>query len=86
MSKTKITLHNQTNIKTQALVFSGQVLVYNCRVAPGETCVLADASRPYDIFVKNGATGWELARRLGSQATTLTLTRQHGDRFEITAS
>jgi hypothetical protein len=86
MSKTKITLHNRTEIKTQALIFSGQMLVNVCLVAPGEICVLADVSGAHDIFLKNGATGWEIARALDNQATTLTLTRQNGGWFQILAS
>lgn len=84
MLVTNITLHNQTEVKTQALIFLGQRLAHICLIAPGETCFLAKVSSPYDIFLKNGVTGWEMARALNSQASDLTLTKQNGGWFQIT--
>jgi hypothetical protein len=42
---------------------------------PGETRILSSESLRFDIYFKNGATGWELARKLDSDATNFTLSK-----------
>ena len=86
MTKTEITFHNKTEIKAQAQIFTGRVLVSTCTAGPGETCILPTESAQYDIFLRNGATGWEIARKLDSKAKTLTLMKQSKGWYEITES
>lgn len=83
MTEIEITFHNRIEIKVQAQVFTGRTLVSTCVAGPGETRSLPVKSIRYDIFLKNGATGWEIARKLGSEAKTLTLSQQKG-RYVIT--
>ena len=83
MAEIEITFHNRIEIKVQAQVFTGRTLVSTCVAGPGETRSLPVSSICYDIFLKNGATGWEIARKLGSEAKTLTLSQQKG-RYVIT--
>ena len=45
--------------------------------------ILIAKSMHYDIYCKNGATGWEIARKLNNEAKTLTLSQQKG-RYVIT--
>ncbi len=85
MTESKITFHNQTEIKTQAQIYAGRDLVSSCVAAPGETCVLPANSVQYDIFFKNGITGWEMARKLDSEDTTLAL-QQRGGRYIVIGS
>ncbi|MBP8000533.1 MAG: hypothetical protein KA314_12430 [Chloroflexi bacterium] len=85
MTETKITFHNKTEIKTQAQIYTGWTLISTCVAGPGETCVLPTQSLRYDIFLKNGITGWELARKLDSDDKTVTL-RQQGGRYVITGA
>jgi hypothetical protein len=83
MTETEITFHNRIELKVQAQIFNGRTLVSTCVAGPGETHVLPAESVRYDIFLKNGVTGWEIARKLNSEATTFTLSRQKG-RYVIT--
>ena len=83
MADTKITFHNQTEIRTQAQIYTGRDLISTCVAGPGETCLLPTESAQYDIFFKNGITGWEMARKLDSEDKTLTL-RRHEGRYVIT--
>jgi len=85
MADIEITFHNKTEIRTQAQIYTGLTLVSTCVAGPGDTCVLPGALGPYDIFLKNGVTGWELARKLDSEDKTVTLTRRQG-RYIITAN
>jgi hypothetical protein len=73
--ETEITFDNQTELKVQAQVFAGRTLVSTCVLDPGEICNLPVKSFPFDIFFKNGATGWEIARKLGSDAKSFTLSK-----------
>jgi hypothetical protein len=50
---------------------------------PDEVGVLTATSTRYDIFFKSGVTGWEIARKLNSEAKTFTLSQQKG-RYVIT--
>jgi hypothetical protein len=83
MPQTKVTFHNQAPIKVQAQIFAGYTLISTCVAGPGESRVLMAESAPYDIFLKDGATGWEIARRLEGAATSITLS-QRGGRYVIT--
>jgi hypothetical protein len=73
-----VTFHNKAKIKVQAQIFTGHTLISTCLAGPGETQTLPAASIPYDIFFKNGSTGWEVARELNSKAKTLTLSQGEG--------
>ena len=79
MAETEITFHNKAAIRVQAQVFAGRTLVSSCVVGPGEIQTLTPAdSAPYDIFFKHSTTGWEIARKLGSQAVEFTLSQVKG--------
>ena len=67
----------------QAQIFAGRTLISTCVAGPGETRVLPAEAERYDIYLKNGATGWEIARKLGSEAKTLTLSQEKG-RYVLT--
>jgi hypothetical protein len=82
MVETKITFHNKSKIKVQAQIFAGRTLVSTCVVDPGEIRALSAKSLRYDIFFKNGATGWEIARKLDSDARSFTL-NQDKSRYSI---
>lgn len=84
MDTTGITFHNKTEIKAQAQIFAGRTLVSTCTANPGQTCVLPDVSEKYDIFLRNGATGWEIARKLDSEAKSLTLMKEKTGWYVIT--
>lgn len=83
MVETEITFHNKATLRVQAQIFSGRTLVSTCVAGPDEVGILMAKSIRYDIFFKNGVTGWELARALNSDAKTFTLSRQSG-RYAIT--
>ncbi|MBE2202349.1 MAG: hypothetical protein IAE79_27305 [Anaerolinea sp.] len=83
MTKPEITFHNKSEIKVQAQIFTGRTLVGTCVAGPGETRSLPTESVRYDIYFKNGVTGWEIAHKLDSEAKTLTLSQQKG-RYVIT--
>lgn len=78
MEELEVTFHNEATIRVQAQIFMGRTLVSTSFASPGETILLPVASLPYDIFFKNGATGWEITRQLNSKATTVTLLRKAG--------
>jgi hypothetical protein len=78
MTEIEVTFSNGVNMRIQAQIFAGRSLVSTCVAGPGETHLLHAESAPYDIFFKNGATGWELARQLGSEARTVILRQQNG--------
>lgn len=84
MAKTEITFHNQATIKVLAQIFTGHTLVSTCLAGPGESCILPAALARYDIFLKNGATGWEIARKMDSEDKTITLRQQKGGRYLMT--
>jgi len=81
MSQT-VTFRNNATIKVQAQIFTGRTLISACLAGPGETHTLSAESMPYDIFFRNGATGWEVARELNSEAKTFTLNQRQG-RYSI---
>lgn len=76
MEETKITFQNKTGIRVQAQIYSGRTLVSTCVVDPGEIRALLAKSLRFDIFFKNGATGWEIARKLNSDANNFTLSQE----------
>jgi hypothetical protein len=82
MVEKQITFHNNTEIRVQAQIFAGRTLVSTCVVGSGETRSLPSRSSRFDIFFKNGATGWEIARKLDSEAESFTLS-QHKMRYTI---
>jgi hypothetical protein len=77
-----VTFHNNATIKVQAQIYTGRTLISACLAGPGETHTLSAESMPYDIFFRNGATGWEVARELNSEAKTYTLNQSQG-RYSI---
>jgi len=79
----RVTFHNKATIKVQAQIFTGRTLVGTCLVEPGETRILSADATPYDIFFRNGATGWEVARELNSKAKAFTLNQRQG-RYSLT--
>jgi hypothetical protein len=83
MAETEVTFHNKIKIRVQAQIFTGGTLVSTYVADPGEVCVLSAESLRYDIYFKNGATGWEIAHKLDNEAKTLTLSQQKG-RYIIT--
>lgn len=83
MAVTKLTFHNKISISVQAQIFLGRTLISTCVATPGEVCVLPAESARFDIFFKNSATGWEIARKLNNEARSLTLS-QHKGRYVLT--
>jgi hypothetical protein len=83
MTLAKLTFHNKVRISVQAQIFLGRTLISGCVASPGEVCVLPAESAHYDIFIKNSATGWEIARKLNNEAKSLTLSEQKG-RYVLT--
>ena len=73
--ESEITFQNKTEIRVQAQIFAGRTLISTSVVAPGEIRILPAKSLGFDIFFKNSATGWEIARKLGSNANTFTLSQ-----------
>lgn len=82
MVETEITFHNNTETRVQAQIYAGRTLVSTSVVDPGEIRALPAKSLRFDIFFKNGATGWEIARKLDSDASSFTLS-QHKNRYTI---
>lgn len=78
MTETGITFYNNVKIKVQAQIFIGRTFISTVVAGPGEVCVLPGQSVRYDVFLKNGATGWEIARKLDIEAKTLTLSQTNG--------
>jgi hypothetical protein len=78
-----VTFHNKATVKIQAQIFTGRALNDTCLAGPGETRSLMADEAPYDIFFRNGATGWEVARKLNSKAQVLTL-NQHQSHYTLT--
>jgi hypothetical protein len=75
---TRIIFHNKAEIRVQAQIFSGRTLIGTCLADPGQVQTLSDATLPYDIFLKHGATGREILRKLDSVSDNLTLSRVNG--------
>ncbi|MFZ0546140.1 MAG: hypothetical protein WAM60_11910 [Candidatus Promineifilaceae bacterium] len=78
MGKIEIKFHNKIEIKTLAQIFMDQTLVSTGVAGPGETCILSAEKGRYDIYVKNGQTGWELAHKLGGEAKSVTVSQRKG--------
>jgi hypothetical protein len=78
MKENEVIFHNDVEIRVQMQIFEGRSLVSTCVAGPGETCISPAGLGRYDVFFKNGLTGWEIARELNSEAKTLTLSRNHG--------
>lgn len=78
MAKIEITFHNKGDIRTQAQIFVERTLVSTGMADPGATCTLLANAGPYDIYVKHGVTGWELAHKLHSADKTVTLSYRKG--------
>jgi hypothetical protein len=78
MAELEVTFRNEATIRVQAQIFMGRTLVSTSLAGPGETILLPVASLPYDVYFKNGITGWEIARRLNSQAKIITLLQKAG--------
>jgi len=83
MAEAEVTFHNKIKIRVQAQIFSDRTLISTCVAEPGEVCVLTAGSARFDIYCKNGATGWELAHKLDSAANIFTLSQRNG-RYVIT--
>ena len=83
MTAVQVTFHNEAKIRVQAQIFTGQTLVSTCVADPGETHTLQSGSSRYDIYLKNAATGWGIARKLDNDATTVTL-KQHQGHYTLT--
>jgi hypothetical protein len=75
MLETEITFHNKTEIRVQAQIYVGRTMVSTCVVDPGQIRSVPANSLRYDVFFKNGATGWEIARKLDSDARNFTLSK-----------
>ena len=84
---TEIAFHNKAEIRVQAQIFIGRTLVSTYVANPGEVCNLSATSERYDIYLKNGATGWGIAHKLDSEAKTLTLSNIRGgmSSYEVNA-
>ncbi|MFN2135158.1 MAG: hypothetical protein ACK2UK_04335 [Candidatus Promineifilaceae bacterium] len=78
MVERKITFYNKTAINVQAQVYAGRTLVSTCVADPGETCFMSAKSLRYDVFFKNAATGWEIARKLDSDTKDFALSQDNG--------
>lgn len=74
----KVIFHNKSEIKVQAQIFVGRMLISTCVAEPSETKSLVTTSAWYDIYFKNGSTGWALTHRLNSQEKEFTLSRKQG--------
>jgi hypothetical protein len=85
MTETKVTVHNESELRVQAQIFAGRALIDTCVLNPGEIHVLSAEPQRYDIFLKNGATGWEIARKLDIEFTTVSLRHEKG-RYVIVGS
>jgi hypothetical protein len=85
MAVTNVTFHNDSGMRVQAQIFAGRTLIGTCVLDPGEIHILPAEPQRYDVFFKNGATGWELARKLDSEFTIVTLRHEKG-RYVIVGS
>jgi hypothetical protein len=83
MVEEQITFHNQANIRVQAQIFTGRTLVSTCLANPGEIHTLRSGSVRHDIYLKNAATGWEVAHKRDNVAATVVL-RQHEGHYVLT--
>ena len=63
IAEEQVTFHNKAEIRVQAQIFTGRTLISTCLADPGEIHTLQNGTFPYDIYLKNAATGREIARR-----------------------
>jgi len=78
MTVTEVKFYNMVKFRVQAQIFNGRTLVSGCVTGPDEIGVLQAESERFDIFFKNGSTGWEIARKLNSDADSFTLVAHNG--------
>jgi hypothetical protein len=78
MAEEEVTFHNKADIRVQAQIFTGRTLVSTCLVSPGEIHTLQSGSIRHDIYLKNAATGWEVARKRDNEAAIVVLSRRKG--------
>jgi hypothetical protein len=83
MTDLEITFTNKAEIRVQAQIYTGRTLISTCLADPGQVCTMPSETDRYDVFLKDGATGWEVARKLDIAAKNLTLIRHKG-RYIIT--
>ena len=83
MTETEIIFENKADIRVQAQIFAESILVSSCMADPGATQTLSVGPAHYDIYLKNGITGWRVAYKLNSEAKSLTLSLKNG-RYIIT--
>ena len=83
MAEVQVTFHNMAKIRVQAQIFTGRTLVSTCVADPGETHTLLSGSIRYDIYLRDAATGREIARKRDNEATTVTL-KQHKGHYSLT--
>jgi hypothetical protein len=79
MTETEITFNNNAEMRVQAQIFAENELVSTCFADPGESLIMPINSVRYDIYCKNGVTGWRVAFKLDSDAKTLTLSKSRGN-------
>jgi hypothetical protein len=79
----EIKFNNKIDIKIQAQIFNERTLISTGVVEPGESCILTAESGLYDIYFKHGMTGLGLARKLGSERKSVTLSKRRG-RYIVT--
>ena len=78
MEELEVKFRNEATIKVQAQVFAGQFLVSTGLVEPGGVITLLAEAIPFDIYCKNSANGWEVARSLESRVTNIHLHIKNG--------
>lgn len=78
MAQIQIKFHNNIGIRTLAQIFVERALISTAVVEPGESCILSAEPGNYDIYFKNGMTGWELTRKLGGNSKRVTLSEHKG--------
>jgi len=83
MVEGQITLHNRADIRVQAQIFTGRTLVSTCLASPGEIHTLKSGSVRHDIYLKDAATGWEVAHKRDNVATIVVL-HQHNGHYVLT--
>ena len=78
MAEEQIVFHNKAEIRVQVQLFTGRTLECTCLANPGEIHTLRSSSSRFDIFLRNAATGWEIARKQDNEAVTVTLSKLGG--------
>jgi len=78
MVEEQITFHNRADIRVQAQIYTGRILVSTCLAKPGEIHTLQCGSVRHDIYLRDAATGWELTRKRDNEAATVILSQRQG--------